>query len=374
MNTKKENKSLKMQNSSNNELNEKEAKSYKNEIKQLMEELMKIKETWVPADKKKEYIVTIDSLEKNNKILKDDIIKKKEYISQLKDTIEKNNNELNMIQVKSKKDINITNEIKNLKLDNNRKENIIKELKSNLEMYKNKEKKKEENKENTIDKIKKLTNDINLKDAIIKDLKDKYEKLQQNNNNIIENTLNNKKNANLNEQKKLKDDIQKKDQLIKSLKHKNFSLSMELKEIQTQQMKQSKNNTNELIKQQQLHSKTKSQLDDYQITLEKMASCLRKIFKDLFMKYEKEQNKKNAINIPKSMQEGMDILGVDEYEVGLMFNPENDNNFILRQIDENLNDINNFDGENIIQLYYRLINGTGNQNNEIKKTDFSFKY
>ena len=161
------------------------------------------------------------------------------------------------------------------------------ELKSNLEMYKNKEKKKEENKENTIDKIKKLTNDINLKDAIIKDLKDKYEKLQQNNNNIIENTLNNKKNANLNEQKKLKDDIQKKDQLIKSLKHKNFSLSMELKEIQTQQMKQSKNNTNELIKQQQLHSKTKSQLDDYQITLEKMASCLRKIFKDLFMKYEK---------------------------------------------------------------------------------------
>lgn len=278
-----------------------------------------------------------------------------------------------MIQAKSKKDINITNEIKNLKLDNNRKENIIKELKSNLEMYKNKEKKKEENKENTTDKIKKLTNDINLKDAIIKDLKDKNEKLLQNNNNIIENTLNNKKNANLNEQKKLKDDIQKKDQLIKSLKHKNFSLSMELKEIQTQQMKQSKNNTNELIKQQQLHSKTKSQLDDYQITLEKMASCLRRIFKDLFMKYEKEQNKKNAINIPKSMQEGMDILGVDEYEVGLMFNPENDNNLILRQIDDNLNDINNFDGENIIQLYYRLINGAGNQNNEIKNTDFSFK-
>jgi hypothetical protein len=218
-----------------------------------------------------------------------------------------------------------------------------------------------------------LTNDLNLKDTIIKDLKEKYEKLLQNNNNIIENTLNNKKNSNLNEQKKLKDDIQKKDQLIKSLKHKNFSLSMELKEIQTQQMKQSKNNTNELIKQQQLHSKTKSQLDDYQITLEKMASCLRRIFKDLFMKYEKEQNKKNAINIPKSMQEGMDILGVDEYEVGLMFNPENDNNLILRQIDDNLNDINNFDGENIIQLYYRLINGAGNQNNEIKNTDFSFK-
>ena len=105
-----------------------------------------------------------------------------------------------------------------------------------------------------------------------------------------------------------------------------------------------------------------------------MTSCLRKIFKDLFMKYEKEQNKKNAINIPKSMQEGMDILGVDEYEVGLMFNPENDSNLLLRQIDESLNDINNFDGDNTIQIYYKLINGVGNINNiESNKTTFSFK-
>ena len=115
-----------------------------------------------------------------------------------------------------------------------------------------------------------------MKDTIIKDLKDKYDKLLQNNNNIKAETQNKntKNNTNINnEQKKLKDDIQKKDQLIKTLKHKNFSLSMELKEIQTQQIKQNKNNTNELIKQQQLHYKTNNQLDDYQITLEKMTSC-----------------------------------------------------------------------------------------------------
>ena len=74
------------------------------------------------------------------------------------------------------------------------------------------------------------------------------------------------------------------------------------------------------------------------------------------------------------MQEGMDILGVDEYEVGLMFNPENDNNLLLRQIDESLNDINNFNGDNTIQLYYKLINGVGNYNyNGINKNNFSFK-
>ena len=74
------------------------------------------------------------------------------------------------------------------------------------------------------------------------------------------------------------------------------------------------------------------------------------------------------------MMEGMSILGVDEYEVGLMFHPENDNNLILKQIDDNLNDINNFNYDNIIQLYYKLINGFGNiNNNEINKTNFSFK-
>ena len=243
-------------------------------------------------------------------------------------------------------------------------------MKNNLEIYKNKEKKKLEEKDSISDKIKKLTNDINLKDSIIKDLKEKYEKVQNNSNIIeIQNKTINNNNA---EQKKLKDDVAKKEQLIKTLKHKNFSLSLELKEVQTKQIKQNKNNTDELIKEQQSHSKTKNQLDDYQITLEKMISCLRKILKDLFIKYENVQNKKNAMQIPKSMQEGMYILGINEYEVSLMFNPENDNDLILQEIDENLNDINNFDSDNIIQLYYKLINGTGQFNNNTE-TIFSFQ-
>ena len=62
---------------------------------------------------------------------------------------------MNIIQAKFLKENNVNNEIKNLKMDNNRKENIIKELKNNLEMYKNKEKKKDEEKGNIFDKIKK---------------------------------------------------------------------------------------------------------------------------------------------------------------------------------------------------------------------------
>ena len=72
------------------------------------------------------------------------------------------------------------------------------------------------------------------------------------------------------------------------------------------------------------------------------------------------------------MMESMSILGVDEYEVGLMFHPENDNNLILKQIDDNLNDINNFNSDNIIQLYYKLINRTGQLSDNIEAI-FSFK-
>ena len=75
----------------------------------------------------------------------------------------------------------------------------------------------------------------NLKDSIIKDLKEKYEKVQ--NNNIIIEIQNKTINNNNTEQKKLKDDLIKKDQLIKTFKNKHFSLSMELKEAQTKQIK-----------------------------------------------------------------------------------------------------------------------------------------
>ena len=81
-------------------------------------------------------------------------------------------------------------------------------------MYKNKEKKKDEEKGNIFDKIKKLTYDI-------KDLKEKYEKVQ--NNNIIIEIQNKTINNNNTEQKKLKDDLIKKDQLIKTIKNKHFS-------------------------------------------------------------------------------------------------------------------------------------------------------
>ena len=45
---------------------------------------------------------------------------------------------MNIIQAKFLKENNVNNEIKNLKMDNNRKENIIKELKNIISLIKSK--------------------------------------------------------------------------------------------------------------------------------------------------------------------------------------------------------------------------------------------
>ena len=55
----------------------KDTKSHKNQIKSLMEQLGRIKETWTPYEKKMEYLNHIEELEKNIKELKSDINRKK---------------------------------------------------------------------------------------------------------------------------------------------------------------------------------------------------------------------------------------------------------------------------------------------------------
>ena len=62
----------------------KDTKSHKNQIKSLMEQLARIKETWTPYEKKMEYLNHIEELEKNIKELKSEINRKKDLISNLK--------------------------------------------------------------------------------------------------------------------------------------------------------------------------------------------------------------------------------------------------------------------------------------------------
>jgi chromosome segregation ATPase len=62
----------------------KDNKYYKNQIKSLADQLTKIKETWTPYEKKLEYIHHIEELEKTIKDLKIEINRKKDMILNLK--------------------------------------------------------------------------------------------------------------------------------------------------------------------------------------------------------------------------------------------------------------------------------------------------
>lgn len=108
----------------------KENKSNRKQMKSMMEQLENIKETWVPYEKKEEYVKYIGELEKDIKDLKEDINRKKEYISQLKESNEKKEKELNEIKEENAGVRNNEEAIKGLKAEIGRKELTTKRRKN----------------------------------------------------------------------------------------------------------------------------------------------------------------------------------------------------------------------------------------------------
>ena len=349
-------------------------KSHKNEIKTLMEEVKRIKETWTPHEKKMEYITTIEELEKQIKNLKGDIARKREFINSLKQQNEKNvfqNNNVNTyngdnsfssasnILPQPEKEINgniqqLNDKIKSLNKEILRKENLIKDLKSNCDNYKSTDLKIKEENENLTEKNKIHRIEIQRKDILIKDLKDKIASL----NSELEKKVKSKENSNMPQVtlQRLKFENDRKDSVIKTLKSKNEALSIELEQVQNINQKISKNNTSELEREQKLHSLTKDKLDNSALTIEKMSSCIRRIFKDLLNTYESEQKKGNLGNITNSMREGMNILGVGENDMDDFLNEGDDGKIeIIQRINEIFESQGkNFETENAINLYNLL--------------------
>ena len=235
-----------------------------------------------------------------------------------------------------------------------RKENLIKDLKSNCENYKSSDLKIKEENENLTEKNKIHRIEIQRKDILIKDLKDKITSL----NNELEKKVKSKDNNNMPQVtlQRLKFENDRKDSVIKTLKSKNEALSIELEQVQNINQKISKNNTSELEREQKLHSLTKDRLDNSALTIEKMSSCIRRIFKDLLNTYESEQKKGNLKNITNSMREGMNILGVGENDMDDFLNEGDDGKIeIMQRINEILESQGkNFETENAINLYNLL--------------------
>ena len=93
-----------------------------------------------------------------------------------------------------------------------------------------------------------------------------------------------------------------------------------------------------------------------------MQSTLRRILKDLLNK-----NKKN--NISNSLKAGMNILGVDENDVGEFVEGNNEYSILNSKINSLLSDKNNFNGESVIELYNSINNNFNNNNNNNVKNE-----
>jgi chromosome segregation ATPase len=341
----------------------KDNKYHKGQIKILMDQLTRIKETWTPYEKKLEYINHIEDLEKTIKELKNEINRKKDMIINLKNQKEemqqkilKNESDTNS-ESNSSMSINTNiissnnKEIQNLKSENLKKIKEIKELKKSLE-------KLNIDKQNLIEKNKVNKIDINRKDEIINNLKVKINNLKNDNDKLNVSTND--------EQQKLLEELNKKEKAISTMKKNLDNLK---KELQIYQEEKNINNENKK-KSKEITSK---EVEEKQIIINRMSACLRLILKDLSKKYETEKNKINLRGMNNTVKEEMMKLGLDEENVGDFIGKDENINKTSEQIDILLNDIKKFNTEKAFKLYNNLFESIKELESEnIKKGEISF--
>ena len=343
----------------------KDNKYHKSQIKSLMDQLTRIKETWTPYEKKLEYINHIEELEKTIKDLKNEINRKKDMINTLKtqkDELEqrlaKNDSETNsdansVISLNNNLISSNNKEIQNLKSENLKKIKEIKELKKSID-------KLNSDKQNLIEKNKVNKIDINRKDDIINDLKVKINNLKIDNDKLNLSTND--------EQQKLIEELKKKEKAILTMKR---NLDNMKKEMQLYQEEININNKNK--EKSKLNEKISKEIEEKQITINRMSACLRLILKDLSKRYETEKNKINLRGMNSTVKEEMMKLGLDEENVGDFIGKDDNINKTSEQIDILLNDNKKFNTEKAFKLYNNLFESIKELESEnIKNGELSF--
>jgi hypothetical protein len=324
-------------------------KSSKSDIGKIMDELKRIRDKWIPPERFTEQSKYIEDLERTNKSLKDDINRKKDMIqnlrSQLNEYKDKETNNQNVKTLNEKEASENIDKIKTMSKDIQRKDNMIKEMKSNLDALKESDKKNQDEISQLQEKLKITKIDLQRKMEIIKELKEKV----KDSSNVTDVSLNNKVdelNANI---KKLKNDIDRKDGMIKTLKAKLEATNVELDQQKEFTTKMSKTTLTEVEREQKQHDNTRRRVDNLTITKENLLIIIRRVFKDLIQTYEKLRSKSNVYN-SKGIQEGLNILGVTQDELDEYLSPKAD---LHEKVNQILSE-EEIDSDRLIEIYYTL--------------------
>jgi chromosome segregation ATPase len=373
-------------------------KSHKSEILKIMEELKRIKEKWISPDKLSEYLTQIEELEKQNKSYKDDINRKRELITTLKNqntglnsilkesNINQNNKDSTFMNPfnnnLNKESASLEEKIKSLNKELTRKDTIIKELRSNVENFKINEKKLQEENSTLIEKTKIHKIDISRKESLLKEYKEKLNQTGLLDNSVSGGGNNINVNSNLSKLnqtqeevkelkesiKKLKSEIDRKDGMIKTLKAKLETVNLEIEQLRNLNLKLSKNNSNEIEKEQKNQEMIRAKLDSLSSQNENLLSVMRRIFKELISTYERLRARTKVLNSNKitqqsnlfstssKLKEGLDILGVtqDELEEYISPNYNTSEKFEIYDRVNSLLDSEKVEAETLMNLYNML--------------------
>lgn len=331
------------------EKNSQNMKRNKQEYLKLATDLNKVKDKFVDPDSHKEALNRIGELEKQVKNLKEEVNRKKDLISHLKEK-ENSDNKQNQGKNELKSELITNDEVKNLSKEIKQKDAIIKDLRGILDKLKQENKQLSDENVNNTEKLKICKIDNSRKEVMIKELKEKVGKnyslnestpyinissvsQQPNNVNNNTNSLNNNVTVSKQEIDKLKDTIKKlkgdsdrKDNLISTLKNKKDVLLKEIEEIKAanQRLKQFSS-----LDSYGLRDELENQMNiirELNFKCEQLKSVFRKIFKDIVMS---GINSKNKIADSHEMlvKEELNILNIDENEM---------NNYLLEE-DNNVN-------------------------------------
>jgi len=143
------------------------------------------------------------------------------------------------------------------------------------------------------------------------------------------------------------------------------------KEMQLYQEEININNKNK--EKSKLNEKISKEIEEKQITINRMSACLRLILKDLSKRYETEKNKINLRGMNSTVKEEMMKLGLDEENVGDFIGKDDKINKTSEQIDILLNDNKKFNTEKAFKLYNNLFESIKELESEnIKNGELSF--
>ena len=355
-------------------------KKIKLEKNRIVDEIKLLKDKMIQPEDYNCKVKKIDELNKSYMQVKEELKRKIELVNYYKS--EKSlldNTQTNNLKTEDNL-VSLNNKFNKLNKEYKNKDNFNKELKSQIEVLKNKLTKQLEETNNINEKYNNLKSDNQRKEIRIKDLTEKINNIDTTSNNKNINSSNQKETNisntdNKNSLKYLRNEIEIKSDYIKTLKNKINQKDEELLVLNNKYNKEINKNVN--FKEKRLNNESNKDLNVENINLKKLVEIL-------YNEFSKDQSNHEY----DYLKDGLDILGVNEEEfnqqylkpsnsalINALDNIKNNENIeYIINLFKNKNEFsNNLDSSSTNQIN-QTRNNNNNNNNNFSENNNNDKY